>query len=427
MRLTERHLIKPNHSLYKQLDELTFKAKNLYNHGLYLYRQSYFEYKKDPEKQILSWKDIDRDLRQKGHEDIQALPSKVANAVLKNLGEAISSYWKLVRLHRNGELTQRPRLPYYLHKTNGRYPLSFNYQTFGKVRGTNKELILCPTSLCLRVPTKVDNPKQVRIVPHYRNFVIEVIYEVEDPILNTTSKYTGIDLGVDNFAIVTFSSGNQPLIIKGLELKSINQGYNRLIAKAQSLLPESQKTSKHIHRLWSRRSWILQSKIHQITAFLTTLFDEMRIETVFIGKNKNWKNELPFGKVVKQRFAYLPYETFIKQLSYKCQMRGISVITQEESYTSKASFLDNDEIPVYGEVENPSFSGQRIKRGMYRSGDGRLINADVNGSYNILRKGMLNHHKVLRADTPIIQPRVVKGIGHKPNQSLISLYVTPNI
>lgn len=427
MRLTERHLIKPNHSLYRQLDELTFKAKNLYNHGLYLYRQSYFEYKKDSEKPILSWKDIDRDLRRKRHEDIQVLPSKVANAVLKNLGEAISSYWKLVRLHRNGELTQRPRLPYYLHKTNGRYPLSFNYQTFGKVRGSNKELILCPTSLCLRVPTKVDNPKQVRIVPHYRNFVIEVIYEVEDPISNTTSKYAGIDLGVDNFATVTFSSGNQPLIIKGLELKSINQGYNRLIVKAQSLLPESQKTSKHIHRLWSRRSWILHSKIHQITAFLTTLFDEMRIETVFIGKNKNWKNELPFGKVVKQRFAYLPYETFIKQLSYKCQMRGISVITQEESYTSKASFLDNDDIPVYGEVENPRFSGQRIRRGMYRSGGGRLINADVNGSYNILRKGMLTQHKSLCVDNPIIQPVVVKGIGHKPNQSLISLYVTPNI
>ena len=93
MRLTERHLIKPNHKIYKTLDELTFKAKNLYNHGLYLYRQSYFEYKKDPEKPILSWKDIDRDLRRKRHEDIQALPSKVANAVLKNLGEAISSYW----------------------------------------------------------------------------------------------------------------------------------------------------------------------------------------------------------------------------------------------------------------------------------------------------------------------------------------------
>lgn len=299
MQLTERHLIKPSHKLYKTLDDLTFKSKNLYNHGLYLYRQSYFEYKKDSANPILSWTEIDRNLRQEGHEDIRALPSKVANAVLKNLGEAIKSYWKLVHLKRNGELTQQPKPPYYLHKVNGRYPLSFNYQTFGKTRGSNRELILCPKGLCIPIPTKVEHPKQVRIVPNHRNFIIEVIYEVDEPLFNHTSKYAGIDLGVDNFATVTFSNRNQPLIIKGLELKSINQGYNRLLAKAQSLLPESQKMSQSIHRLWSRRSWILNSKIHQITAFLTTLFDEMQIETVFIGKNKNWKQELPFGKVVK--------------------------------------------------------------------------------------------------------------------------------
>lgn len=427
MQLTERHLIKPSHKLYQTLDDLTFKAKNLYNHGLYLYRQSYFEYKKNPKTQILSWVDIDRNLRQEGHEDIRALPSKVANAVLKNLGEALSSYWKLVNLKRNGDLNQKPKLPHYLHKTNGRYPLSFNYQTFGKTRGSNQELILCPKSLYIPIPTKVEYPKQVRIVPKHGHFIIEVIYEVEEPTTNTTSKYAGIDLGVGNFATVTFSTSNLPLIIKGLELKSINQGYNRLIAKAQSLLPESQKTSKSIHRLWSRRSWILHSKIHQITAFLAALFDEMQIETVFVGKNKNWKQELPFGKVVKQRFAYLPYETFIEQLRYKCQLRGISVITQEESYTSKASFLDGDDIPVYGELENPRFSGRRIKRGLYRSGDGQLINADVNGSYNIMKKGLLSRHQLLHIDNPMSQPIVVKGIGQETNKNLVRLYVTPNV
>lgn len=426
MQLTERHLIKPSHKLHQTLDDLTYKAKNLYNHGLYLYRQSYFEYKKDPEKSMLSWVDIDRNLRQQGHEDIRALPSKVANAVLKNLGEAISSYWKLVRLKSKGGSNQKPKLPHYLHKTMGRYPVSFNYQTFGKTRGSNRELILCPNSIYLPIPTKVEYPKQVRIVPKHGYFVIEVIYEVKTSDLNATSKYAGIDLGVDNFATIAFSSGQTPLIVKGLELKSINQGYNRLIAKAQSLLPEPQKTSKSIHRLWSRRSWILNSKIHQITAFLTTLFDEMQIETVFIGKNKNWKQKLHFGKVVNQRFVYLPYETFIEQLRYKCQLRGISVVTQEESYTSKASFLDNDDIPVYGEVENPSFSGQRIKRGLYRTNDGRLINADVNGAYNILRKGSVSRHQFLYIDNPMIQPLVVKGIGQKSNRILVQLYVTPN-
>ena len=423
MQLVERHLIKPGHGLYRVLDDLTFKAKNLYNHGLYLYRQSYFERKKNPDNPVLSWVEIDKNLRKQGHEDIRALPAKVANAVLKNLGESITSYWKLVRLKSKGGLAQKPRLPRYLHKTNGRYPLSFNYQTFGSKRSTNNELILCPKSINLPIPTKVDNPKQVRIVPKHNNFIIEVIYDAEERAPRRTSKYAGIDLGVDNFDTVTFSTKNKPLIVKGLELKSINQGYNRLISKAQLLLPAPQKTSRSIHRLWSRRSWILRTKIHQMTAFLTTLFDEMQIETVFIGKNINWKQRLPFSKSVKQRFAYLPYETFIEQLRYKCRLRGISVIVQEESYTSKASFLDNDDIPVYGETENPKFSGHRIMRGLYRSGNGQLINADVNGSYNILRKGLMNNHLSFNVDSPLIHPLVVKGIGKEPNKKLVKLYM----
>ena len=423
MQLVERHLIKPNHELYRTLDDLTFKAKNLYNHGLYLYRQSYFEHKKNPKTPVLSWTDIDKSLRAQGHADVRALPSKVANAVLKNLGENITSFWKLVRLKREGGLAQKPRLPHYLHKTDGRYPLSFNYQTFGKKRGANNGLFLCPKGLNLPIPTKVTNPKQVRIVPNHNNFIIEVIYNVEERAPKSTSKYAGIDLGVDNFATITFSTPNKPLIIKGLELKSVNQGYNRLIAKAQSLLPDSLKTSKPIHRLWSRRSWILKTKIHQMTAFLATLFDEMQIEKVFIGKNSGWKQGLPFGKKVKQRFAYLPYETFIEQLQYKCQLRGITVVAQEESYTSKASFLDNDTIPVYGETENPEFSGRRIKRGLYKTRNGLLINADVNGSYNILRKGLANNQLSFNVDNPLIHPLVVKGLGEEPNNKLVQLYM----
>lgn len=423
MQLVERHLIKPNHELYGTLDDLTFKAKNLYNHGLYLYRQSYFEHKKNSDVPILTWADIDKNLRKQGHDDIRALPSKVANAVLKNLGENISSFWRLVHLKREGGLAHKPKLPGYLHKTDGRYPLSFNYQTFGAKRGFNNELFLCPKGINLPIPTKVTSPKQVRIVPKHNNFIIEVIYNVEESAPKHTSKYAGIDLGVDNFATVTFSTQNRPLIIKGLELKSINQGYNRLIAKAQSLLPASCKTSNSIHRLWSRRSWILTTKIHQMTAFLANLFDEMQIEKVFIGKNTDWKHKLPFGKKVKQRFAYLPYETFIEQLQYKCQLRGITIIVQEESYTSKASFLDDDDIPVYGETENPKFSGRRIKRGLYKTSDGQLINADVNGSYNIMRKGLMNNHLSFNVDNPLIQPLVVKGIGQEPNDKLVRLYM----
>ena len=191
MQLTERHLIKPNHELYTTLDDLTFKAKNLYNHGLYLYRQSYFAHQKNPDVPTLTWVDIDKSLRKQGDVDMRALPSKVANAVLKNLGENITSFWKLVRLKNSGKLTQKPKLPHYLHKTDGRYALSFNYQTFGAKRGTNNELFLCPKGINLPIPTKIANPKQVRIVPSRNNFIIEVIYDTEESAPKSTSKYAG--------------------------------------------------------------------------------------------------------------------------------------------------------------------------------------------------------------------------------------------
>ena len=110
-------------------------------------------------------------------------------------------------------------------------------------------------------------------------------------------------------------------------------------------------------------------------------------------------------------------------MQYKCQLRGITVITQEESYTSKASFLDNDDIPVYGETENPKFSGRRVKRGLYKSSNGQLINADVNGSYNIMRKGLMNNCLPFNVDNPLIHPLVVQGIGEEPNDKLVKVYM----
>ena len=430
MRQVERHWIKENHELYSVCDDLTFKAKNLYNAGLYQIRQSIFERSrcKDENKpSVLSWFKLEAQFRKEKQEDMLSLPSKVSSGILRILGSTITSYYRLLRCYNdksNLSVTNEPQLPNYLHKTEGRYTVEFTNQTISKKRGSNGELVLCPKDLNLTIPTKVENPKCVRIVPKLGAFVIEVIYEVEEVPLKHTGIYAAIDLGVDNLASITFSNGVNPLVVKGSEIKSINQGYNRLIAKAQSNLPTNQRTSKHIHRLWRNREMKLQAELHKVTSFLSLYFDEMSVEKVFVGKNVGWKQDVSLGKKTNQTFVNIPFNTFISQLTYKCKLRGIELVEQEESYTSKASFVDQDEIPVYGGVEErPQFSGKRISRGLYKTKQGFLLNADVNGSYNILVKGMTTLGKVVDRALVSYHTRSLRICSNVSNLDLISNYM----
>ena len=430
MRQVERHWIKENHELYSVCDDLTFKAKNLYNAGLYQIRQSIFERdtcKEGVKPSVLTWVELVSRFRKEKQADMLALPSKVSTNILKLIGSTIHSYYQTLKCYHdksNLSVINKPKLPQYLHKTDGRYVVEFNNQTISKKRGVNGELILCPKDLNLHIPTQVENPKCVRIVPKLGAFVIEVIYEVEDVLLKHTGNYAAIDLGVDNLASITFSNGINPLLVKGSKIKSINQGYNRLIAKAQSKLPTNQRTSKHIHRLWRNREMKLQAELHKVTSFLSLYFDEMSVEKVFIGKHVGWKQEVALGKKTNQTFVNIPFNTFITQLTYKCKLRGIEVIEQEESYTSKASFVDQDEIPVYGEPEEkPQVSGKRISRGLYKTKQGFLLNADVNGSYNILVKGLGTIGKVVDRALVSYHTRSLRNCSNVSNLNLLSNYM----
>ena len=430
MRQVERHWIKEGHELYSICDDLTFKAKNLYNAGLYHIRQSIFERNKFQEEEkpsVLSWIELVSQFRKEKQSDMLELPSKVSTNILKTLGSSISSYYQLLKCYHdksNLSVTSKPQLPRYLHKTEGRSVVEFTNQTISKKRGLNGELILCPKDFNLVIPTKVKTPKSVRIVPKLKSFVIEVIYEVEVSPLKQTGNYAAIDLGIDNLASITFSDGTNPLVVKGAQLKSINQGYNRLIAKAKSKLPANQKTSQGIHRLWRNRELKLQSEFHKVTSFLSLYFDEMAIEKVFVGKNQGWKQEISLGKKTNQTFTQIPFTTFISQLTYKCSARGIEVVEQEESYTSKASFVDQDEIPTYGKGnEKFAFSGKRVSRGMYRTKNGFLLNADVNGSYNILVKGLLALGKSLDREKVSFHTRSLKNWQFVANKDLLLQYM----
>ena len=383
MNLTETHQIKPNHKLYSICDELCFKSKNLYNAALFEFRQSFF----DKELDTLTWQNINRIFNQSNQFDYRELPSKVSNTVLKKLGNNISSFWSLVK---KSDYNEKVRLPKYLHKTDGRFIVEFNKQTFSNKRDENNNLIICQSNLNLKIPTKVEKPQQVRIVPKTGCYVIEVIYEVKENKPKQNQRVAAIDLGLNNLATVVTNDGDNPILISGKKIKSINQYYNKMASKQKSLLPNNIFTSKSLARLWLKRNNKISYEIHKITKFLANYFDERDVSKVIIGNNTDWKNGINLGRRNNQNFVNIPYSKFINQLTYKCQLLGITVITREESYTSKASFLDYDEIPNYNDETKPKFSGKRIKRGLYRSTT-RKINADVNGAYNIMAKENPNY------------------------------------
>lgn len=383
MNLTEIHQIKPNHELYSICDELCFKSKNLYNAALFEFRQSYF----DKELDALNWQNINRIFNQTNQYDYRELPAKVSNTVIKKLGNNLSSFWSLIK---KSDYKKKVRVPKYLHKTEGRFIVEFNKQTFSNKRDEDNNLIICKSSLNLKIPTKVENPQQVRIVPKKWYYVIEVIYEVKENSIKQNQRVASIDLGLNNLATVVTNDGDNPILISGRKIKSINQYYNKRTSREKSLLPKNIYTSKSLGRLWLKRNNKITYEIHKITKFLANYFDERDISKVIIGNNTGWKNGINIGKRNNQNFVNIPYTTFINQLTYKCKLLGITVIVREESYTSKASFLDYDEIPNYKDETTYKFSGKRIKRGLYRSST-RKINADVNGAYNIMAKENPNY------------------------------------
>ena len=383
MQLTETHQIRPNHKLYSICDELCFKSKNLYNAALFEFRQSYF----DKELDVLTWQNINRIFNQSNQFDYRELPSKVSNTVLKKLGNNISSFWSLVK---KSDYDKKIRLPKYLHKTDGRFIVEFNKQTFSNKRDENNNLIICKSSLDLRIPTRVEQPQQVRIIPKVGCYVIEVVYEIKENKLKQNQRVAAIDLGLNNLATVVTNDGDNPILISGKKIKSINQYYNKMTSKKKALLPHDVFTSKSLDRLWLKRNNKISYEIHKVTKFLANYFDERDVSIVVIGNNSGWKNGINIGRRNNQNFVNIPYTKFINQLTYKCQLLGITVITREESYTSKASFLDYDEIPNYKDEVKPKFSGKRVKRGLYRSTT-RKINADVNGAYNIMVKENPNY------------------------------------
>lgn len=333
----------------------------------------------------------------KSSPEYKALPAKVSQLVLEQVAVGWSSWLKALKEWKVNpdKFKAKPKPP---GNNGGLNLLKFNNQAVSK-KGWKQGLIqpsMSPISVSCLPGLKLENMKEIRLVPKTGCFVLETVYDdgMEEWKLTHKGLGASIDIGLDNLGMITFSDPKvQPIGVCGKVLKSINQWANKANAKYRSQLPSDQETSKRLQAIWRKRNNQVSNFLHHATKRIVDELDDLDVTSVAIGKNEGWKDSINIGRKNNQKFVTIPHARFIDMLKAKLEAVGITVKVGEESYTSKASFMDWDNIPTYqpGRSEKPKFSGKRVKTKCYQSNDGSLINADVNGSFNIGRKVIPNY------------------------------------
>ncbi|WP_369710992.1 RNA-guided endonuclease InsQ/TnpB family protein [Leptotrichia sp. HSP-334] len=376
-----KHLSKKE---FRNLKYLSHVAKNLTNEAIYNIRQYYFNKKK-----YLSYNENYKML--KNSENYKKLNSNMAQQILKEVDGSFKSFFGLLKLAKNGQYNFKDiKLPKYLDKDG------FTTLVIGFVR-LKDDMLIVPYSnsfkkthqeVKIKLPPvlKGKKIKEIRIMPkqHSRYFEIQYIYEVEEVQRELNKENAlGIDLGIDNLCTCVTNTGAS-FIIDGRKLKSINQYYNKTNAKLQSI-----KDKQKIKRTTLRQKRIARRRNNRIEDYLSNI-----------------------GSINNQNFVNIPYGKLRDKLIYLCKLYGIEFKLQEESYTSKASFFDGDEIPIYDKenLQEYVFSGKRIKRGLYQTSTSKLINADCNGALNILRKSKVVDLSVLYNRGELNTPKRIRVV-----------------
>ncbi len=356
---------------------MCYKSKNLYNYTNYLLRNYFFD-----TGEYIKYTDMNHYMKDKIQ--YKECMSQPANCVLRLLDKNWKSFFMAIKdwSKNPDKYLGKPKPPRYL-KPNGRYiwmiPNNSCY-----VEGNELKFRIRKLQDYKWYTRNLGRLIQVRFIPKGSCYVMEIVYEVElDINYKDENRVIGIDLGINNFATITNNIGKRPIIINGKGIKSINQYYNKIVAKEKSRLMKVNKVyySHKLEDISFKRYRRIKNFMHNSSSYIIKYCVENNIDVIIIGLNKKWKQESKMNNVNKQKFIQIPYDMFIKQLQYKCENNNIKLIINEESYTSGTSFIDN-ELPI---KENYN-KKRRIKRGLFKSNDGRLVNSDVNGSYQIMRK-----------------------------------------
>ena len=379
MHLVEQHIINQTDSRFGVIDAAAFAAKNLYNAANYRVRQSFIH-----DGVYLNYHEIRRQMQTT--EQYQALPRKVSQQVLMLLDRSWKSFFAAITAYteKPDTFTGKPRIPGYVDKTKGRYALVYTLQAVS--RPALAQQVIKPSGLAIAVTTRQTRIAQVRIVPRSGFYVVEVIYARDVvPAAVDPALVAGIDVGLNNVAAITSNKpGFVPVLVNGRPLKHINQFYNKHTAQLQAKLGRK-GTTRLMDRITTRRNRQIIHYLHTQSHRIIERLVEEGIGTLVIGKNDGWKQAITLGRRTNQNFVQVPHARFIQMLQYKAELVGIEVRTINESHTSKCSFFDTEPM---GHRER--YVGKRVTRGMFRTADGRRINADVNGAYNIIRKAIPN-------------------------------------
>ena len=406
-----KHLSKKE---FRNLKYLSHVAKNLTNEAIYNIRQYYFNKKK-----YLSYNENYKML--KNSENYKKLNSNMAQQILKEVDGSFKSFFGLLKLAKNGQYDNKKiKLPKYLAKDG------FTTLVIGFVR-LKDDILIVPYSnsfkkthqeVKIKLPPVLKDKKikEIRIIPkqHSRYFEIQYTYEVEEVQRELNKENAlGIDLGINNLCTCVINTGAS-FIIDGRKLKSINQYYNKINAKLQSI-----KDKQKIEHITLRQKRIARKRNNRIEDYLSKAARIIinyclnnDIGKLVLGYNEDFQRNSNIGSINNQNFVNIPYGKLRDKLIYLCKLYGIEFKLQEESYTSKASFFDGDEIPIY-DKENPQeyiFSGKRIKRGLYQTSKGYQLNADCNGALNILRKSKVVDLSILYNRGELNTPKRIRVV-----------------
>lgn len=385
-----KHLTKEEYNILRELCRI---AKNLTNQAIYNVRQHYFQ-----EKQYLRYEANYHEI--KHLENYKLLNANMAQQTLKDVSEMFKSFFSLIKLAKQGKYNfKHIKLPKYLPKN------SYSNLIISNIRIKDNNILMIPYSntfkkkykinrINIKIPQVLEDKiiKEIRIIPKFnaRFFEIQYTYEIQEEDLKLNiNNALAIDLGVNNLCTCVTNTGKS-FIVDGKKLKSINQFFNKQNAKLQSIKDKQKikRQTKQQYLISRKRKNRVNDYINKTCRYIINYCLTNDIGTLVIGYNQSFQNKTNLGKRNNQIFTQFPFGKIREKLEYLCKRYNINYILQEESYTSKASFFDNDDLPTYN-MDNPQtyeFSGKRIKRGLYQTKDDYLFNADCNGALNILRK-----------------------------------------